>query len=660
VKRTGTITTIVTAFAAVGCGSAVPNAVLVASPERGRAPLEIVLDASASTDPAGGSLSFRFDFDGDGAWDTELTDDPRATRVIGTGGELLPRVEVVAESGAAAIAVAESPINVLAAFADLAVDADRDGDVDAADDADEDVWTDARGAVFLANWDDDDRDGYRDSTDAMVNGPSDVDDLAPVIIRAVHDLPPSARVTLHIEPEVARSKVRVYERSSMDLLIDLSDAEAELTAAKLRSTDVELVLEGANGRDAGWDGRVSLKLTVDIDGEVFEDAVALRVAPTLFPDNTRPAERLYVMQVDSPGAGRNLEFYDALASNLDEDIELYTLDDWDWYADRWVQDNMQAGYQSVPGEDGQRVVPTYLATERFQGHGLQSFVPDRLLERDFGFAYTGGEPTSLNYGGNLEVAPPHTAHGQDFPFGRIFVGGGDQGSILGQAGDGFMTAPQLDFLEAQEVQSPVMQFSTEWLSVAHIDEIFIFVPDNNRPERPWRVVFASPALARQKLLQVEGLGGGDEVVFPGRELETTVGSILEDADLLAYNEGVQNRIDQIRDQLTAEMQLDEDDILEVPVLYHPEYYGGVDYGAAYSPGMQNLVVAGSTLFIPDPEGPEHQGKDIWQEAASVNLAVTGLEIEYVDVFNSYHLLGGEAHCGTNVQRSPFETEWWTP
>ena len=117
--------------------------------------------------------------------------------------------------------------------------------------------------------------------------------------------------------------------------------------------------------------------------------------------------------------------------------------------------------------------------------------------------------------------------------------------------------------------------------------------------------------------------------------------------------------DEVREELMAEMELTEEDILEVPVMYEPHYYGGTDYGAALSPGMQNLIVAGSTLFIPDPEGPEVNGKDVWQEAASTALAPTGLQIEYVDVFNSYHLLGGEAHCGSNVQRTPFEAEWWT-
>ena len=215
-------------------------------------------------------------------------------------------------------------------------------------------------------------------------------------------------------------------------------------------------------------------------------------------------------------------------------------------------------------------------------------------------------------------------------------------------------------LEAQEVQGPVVELSTEWLILGHVDEVLLFVPDLHRPDRPFRVVLASPALARQELLQLEAQGAGDTPLFEGRELETTVAELLADEDLIAYNDGAQARIDEVRDQLAAEMELDDEDFIELPVLYEPRFYDGLDLGRAFSPGMQNVIVAGSTLFVPDPEGPEHLGKDVWQHAATTNLAPLGLAVEYVDVFESYHLLGGEAHCGANVERAPYVAQWWTP
>lgn len=546
-------------------------------------------------------------------------------------------------------------------LADLAVDSDRDGAITAADERDEEVWSDARGAVFLSNWDDDDGDGEQDARDIFVNGSLDEEDLARVLVRRSPDLPEGATVTLAVSPPAATERVRLFTALRREVLIDLYDERAELDADALRDEDLELLLEGVGGRSTRWDGRVTLTLSVEDDGELLEeDVVALRAAPTIFPDNTRPAERLYVMRISDRRLGENLAFYDALEALLPDEVPIYAVDQYDYYADRWVQDNMQTGYQRVPGPDGPRTQLTYLEAQRMTGGGLEELVPFELLGDDLGYAYTGGADTSLNYGGNLEVTPPFERDGEVFRFGRIFVGGGDGGSILGSPHSDHMNEDQLGYLEAQEVQGPVFELSSEWLAVGHIDEVLLFVPDTQRSERPWRVVVASPALARAELLRVEELGGGDAIVFEGRETETTVGEILGDEDLLAYNDAVAARIDSIRDKLSEEMGLGEDDFIEVPVLFEPLWYGGMDFGIAYNPGMQNLVVVDDQLFVPDPEGPDHEGEDVWQRVASLNLAPTGVTIHYVDVFESYHLLMGEAHCGTNVRHAPYAEEWWTP
>jgi len=542
--------------------------------------------------------------------------------------------------------------------ADIDVDANRDGLITAADKADASVWTDTRGAVFLSNWDDDYHDGYRDARDSLVNGTLDLEDLAPMVIRRSPDLPMDARISVRVEPEAADHRVRLFVGGSLELLKDIDEGSGELLASDLREGDIEVLLEGVGGRNHNWDGRTSVVLSIEVDGETFEDTVMLRAAPTIFPDNTQKPERIYVMEIDDAGLGENTGFFDALQQDLPADIELYAVDQWSYYGDRWLQDNMQTGYQRVPSASGVKMQQNYLMTERITGFGLEDLVPQELLGSDFGFVYTGGDPSSLNYGGNLEIAPPHSAHGNDFPYGRVIVGGGADGTILGGSHAEWMTEAQKNYLDAQEVQGPLMELSTEWLAVGHLDEIFLFVPDLHREGRPWRVVVASPASARQELVQLEGMGGGDEVVFAGRSSETTVAAILADADLLAYNEAVQGRIDEVIDQLAAEMELTADDIIEVPVLFEPHYYRSNDFGAAYSPGMQNLVAAGTKLFIPDPEGPQSFGKDVWQQRAVENLAPTGLAVQFVDVFESYHQLMGEAHCGTNFQRTPYATEWW--
>ena len=50
------------------------------------------------------------------------------------------------------------------------------------------------------------------------------------------------------------------------------------------------------------------------------------------------------------------------------------------------------------------------------------------------------------------------------------------GTLEGVEHSDRMTGAQLDFMNAQAVQGPVIEVSSEWLAVGHIDEIFVFLP----------------------------------------------------------------------------------------------------------------------------------------------------------------------------------------
>lgn len=641
-----------------------PVPVLEVTPDRGRQPLLVTFDSSKSTDPEqeGEPLEARYDFDADGTFDTDWAPIGPVSHTYSVVGEVAPVVEVRDWRGG--VASAAGTVTVLPGL-DLDVDANRDGRITDDDDPSEEVFSPARGAVFLANLDDDDGDGEQDYRDGAVSGLEDVQDMAPLLLRRYEDLPDGSTVRLTVEPSSAADAIRIFGEDDAGNLVEFyrpGSREISLVASRVAAGDVQLYVEGVSPWTQDWDGRVDIVVTVERsdDGTTESDRVAMRVAPIIFPDNTRPAETLYVMEITIFDLGPNVPFFRAVMENVPSEVEIYNVDQIQYLGDRWVQDNMQTGYQVMPTDTGLHVMQSYLETVRSTGdEGLEPFVPDELHGEDYGYVFAGGRETSLNYGGNLEITPPYVdAEGVDHPFGRILVGGGAGGTILGRDYEDHMNIRQRELLDAQ-IQGPVLELSSEWLFVGHLDEIFLFIPDPSRHNgRDFAVVFASPALAVRSLEELEAAGVTSAPIFPGRQTETTVSAVLQDDQFLAYQEAVQARIDSVREKLMAQMDLMDADILEVPVLYEEHRYFGDDYSAAYVPGIQNLVVLNDTLLVPDPEGPRQDGVDVWQRMTREALEPLGLTVHFVDVFDSYHLNLGEAHCGTGVQRTPYEAAWW--
>ncbi|MCK6547036.1 hypothetical protein L6R52_14395 [Myxococcota bacterium] len=639
-----------------------PVVALAVTPASGKAPLAITADASGSTDadePAS-ALRARFDFDGDGTFDTPLDAAKRATWSYTRAG----RFTVIAEVEDAQRGTARATATVdVSPSADLDADTDRDGELTELDEAFEDRFDADHGAVFVANLDDDDGDGRRDGSDGDLDGAADLADLAALSVRAYPGLAGADRVTITVD-EAARGDVRLFVEGADGVVSQLfapgGDATVSLPTERVAAEDVRLFVEATRGRSATWDGRLTLTLTVEHGGLVEEDAVALRAAPIIFPDNLQRAEVLYLMRITDPELGPNREMFDAITQNLPEGVVTHTVDQYRYWGDRWVQDTMQTGYQVMPAPGGDHVVETYLQTLRpTADEGLEYLLPRELLGADLGYSGVSGPDTSLNYGGNLEISGPITVNGVEHPFGRFLVGGGDLGLLDGTPYEDHMAAVQRALLEAQGSQGPIVEMPTEWLAVGHIDEIIQVVPDH-RPEaaRPWKVVITSPALARRALEEVQAAGGGALRVFRGRDVETSVDAILGNATLMAFNDAAQSRVDTVREILVNELGLGDDDFVEVPVLYEPIRFGRMSLAAAYNPGIQNLVTLDPKLFVPDPEGPETANGDPWEVQTREALEPLGLEVVFVDVFDSYHVNLGEAHCGTEVRRAPYARAWW--
>lgn len=633
-------------------GTGAPTATLLLSANAGQAPLELALDAGASTPfQPGEALRFDFDFDGDGTFEIEGSSDALVEHTYPRGGSFTPLVRVRGPDGRYDVDDADlevAPVNA-PRTADVDVDSDHDGRITGADEAVEDD----NDAAFFGNVDDDNDDGQRDRDDSVLN---DVDDdTFPLVVRKVGGLE-SARVFIEVTPTLAATRTRLW--LNQNILTDASTARAEVNNAGI--DDVELRLESLTGRTGDWDGRVTVSVTVEDNGEVIStDTVHLRAAPVIFPDNLQAPQQLFVMDLDD-GDDNNRALIAAFQTGLPAGINLYKLNGDTYFYDRWVQDSWELGSQTVPlYTDGRGLAVhemiTAMQTERsYGGEGLEAFVPNEWLSAGRGFYYPAGDETSHNYGGNLETSPPTS---QD-PFGRMIYGGGTS-TLSGASSPDTMNANQVAFLNAQEIQGPALEVSSEWLAVGHVDEIFQFVPDLSPDEggHAFKVAIASPRLARDVLLSLRSNGQGAAVLFSGRRTPYTVDEVLNAEAFSALNELAQARIDAVQQQLTLTLGLNDDDFRPVPVMF--DEVDGSGLVAAFNPGVQNLVTMGTRLFAPDPEGPVVSGTDAWQTATLASLADTDLDVVFVDVFESYHELLGEAHCGTNVERAPYATAWWT-
>ncbi len=191
----------------------------------------------------------------------------------------------------------------------IRADTNRDGRIDEADEADKSEWTLSRGAIFLANIDDDGRrftarapDGRHltdaelglrnDAADEVVNGDEDVDDLAKLLAR----IPADARAATVAVDERARERVRLFVAAGDGT--SASDWSVLPPDGALAVGHGEPALLGIEARDivrdSSWDGRCWVTLAVECaDGRRISDTVVLKVAPLLFVHDLLPLEILY-------------------------------------------------------------------------------------------------------------------------------------------------------------------------------------------------------------------------------------------------------------------------------------------------------------------------------------------------------------------------------
>ncbi|NXE99706.1 PADI1 deiminase, partial [Menura novaehollandiae] len=431
------------------------------------------------------------------------------------------------------------------------------------------TWTwgpEGHGAVLLVNCDRDDPGAAgpdnRDSAIRSYNGPApaqsplfpisphpsfplltpfsppDLKDMSQMVLRTrgPRTIFAGHRLLLHVDFSDA-DKVGVFYGGNS---VALEEYKHVLGGSKLSYTvkpgrhheESVFYVEGLAFPDVGFSGLVALHVTLLespekglLETPIFTDTVVFRVAPWIMTPNTAAPLEVFVCSVDG-----NQEFVAAVGALAERaKCPLTVCPVPENRQDRWIQDEVEFGYVQAP----HKTFPVVFDSPR--DRGLKDFPVRSILGPDFGYVARQAPEgaSSLDSFGNLEVSPPVTVRGKEYPLGRILVG-----SSFPRLGGRRMAKAVKDFLLAQRVQAPVELFS-DWLRVGHVDEFLSFVPAPDR--KGFRLLLASPSACYQLLKEKQEEGFGEAAMFQGLEKvpKPTINEILANEGLRKFNNYVQ-------------------------------------------------------------------------------------------------------------------------
>ncbi|KAI9172722.1 Protein-arginine deiminase type-3 [Paramyrothecium foliicola] len=593
--------------------------------------------------------------------------------------------------------------------ATILADTNRDGKVDVtgtSDVAGKKTWTNARGALFLPNIGDTDgrcsqlpdftEDNLHYCNDATDNVLRQAKYLAPIRTLPVTDVSANGVGRVKVTNAAAVDRVRIFHKQGSQW--NYVDQNYQFTAAQLRA-GLELGIDGRDVRRPNiWDGKATVQFTVTDGSATSTDTVELRVAPFLTHDPTQLAQRVFAAK---PGTWDLTAKFNAELSSHNTAVGIQQPVTFIGGFDRWVQDQFETGYASIPGPTGAIVIRILLLShQRRNGSHASLYAMVRSGDvAGVGFPEVYSSDTTKWGGtydstGNLETIPPHTFNGKTYPAGRIIIGEGETSPLI------------LPFLQAQEVQSPIV-LDTNWLQVGHVDEFVHFLPANNA--RGWVVVADDPlaGLALLRNASAAGHGGQKASSRPLLPSDTQSGACVPKStinweinnrpNLVQANEYAAERIQYNLNIIKRETGVTDAEIIRVPGLFWTTRWG-CNEGAArlatsqssnedeildivkaaggdpstlkrrqtssvgqlrahYPSAVNGVVLSNSYYLAPNPWGPVINGKDIFAEAINAAYAKVGYTVHYIDTWFSHHQGGGEVHCGTNVWRET-DAIWW--
>ncbi|XP_072442704.1 protein-arginine deiminase type-2 isoform X1 [Chiloscyllium punctatum] len=537
-----------------------------------------------------------------------------------------------------------------AIFISLDVDADRDGNVEK-NNPNKGSWKwgpNGHGAILLVNCDKEIGSAGSDRYDDTVPVFEDLGDMSHMILRTEgpDSLPPGYKLQLYISAS-DKDKVQVF-RHDLSKMINVLGRKKLSTVMDYTkgNNEYHFFVEGIMFPDEKIRSLVTFNLSLlepMIQGHapIFTEHVIFRLAPWIMLPNTLAPQEVFVCSVSNNA--KFLKEFSALVEKAE--CKLTVCPEEMNSRDRWIQDEIEFGYIQAPHKS----FPVVLDSPR--NSGLMMFPYKKLLGPDFGHVTRQSNfVNSLDSFGNLEVSPPVTVNGKEYPMGRIIIG-----SAFPTTSDGRNMAKVVrDFLYAQKVQSPIELFS-DWLLVGHVDEFMTFVPAPDR--KGFRLLLVSPDDCCKLFKKLQKEGHGETQMFENLDTKPIkINEILGNQNLLDYNAYVQQCIDWNRDALKKELGLDEQDIIDIPGLF--KLHEKLNQAIAFFPDMVNMIILGKYLGIPKPFGPLINGKCPLESAVRSALEPLGLDCNFIDDFASYHLKKGDVHCGSNVCRKPFSFKWW--
>ncbi len=509
-------------------------------------------------------------------------------------------------------------------------DSDSEGESDTDNPLDPWEFQDIHGTP---NVDDDNSEGRDDWQELVFPEDDDVFHLALPAVSAGH------KVELLLEGDL--DVIRLWHNGEVKLGSGVGDPIPDYTFdsdGQAQAFDVEF---------GGYNAHATLVLRhLDGDGAELQSAtIELMGSPLIMNHHLQPAEDLWVVDT-TQCFGSNAPFLAGYEQALGAE-RVHKIPGPQYDCDRWYQDEPE--YANLIGDDGARLK---MVIDSIRNRGLDDVPEDLFYGPDYGIVTRGeGQKTTYDSFGNLEATPPVTVDGVEYPYGRIYYGRHNNTGL---------NSALADFLAQQDIQRP-FEIDSTWLCVGHVDEWMSWVPDPSSP-KGFKMIFGDIDLGYEIL---EGMPPDTQLPRYQDHGYSTVGELLADSNLRAYNEDLRDDyLLPIKQQFMEEAGLEESDFLLMPSLFERlGNCGGT--GLALIPGMANLVVANfgegdNHLLIPDPFLRTQSGD---QDADPLidhvkDMMPDGLQLHFIDDWDSYHLQYGEVHCGTNVQRTPLIESWW--